>query len=266
MTGKPCLARYLSRLEARRPLSAAARDKLMALPVRREEFAAHRHIIHEGEPTTRSCFLESGFVSCSKGLRDGARQIVSFHVPGDMVDLQSALVMISDHGVFTHTASTVLSIANADILELVETSPEIGRALWFDTLVDAAIYREWTLNVGRRSAVMGTAHLLLELFYRFQAVGMTSGNSFELPTTQADLADALGLSAVHMNRSLQSLRGERLIRTFQRTMTIENMEALVDLAEFDPVYMHPEGPRDHGRPPAWSDTGAIGGRSVGAGA
>jgi CRP-like cAMP-binding protein len=254
----PSLARYAAKLDARTPLSPGARDRLLALPVRREEFSTHRHIVHEGERTTRSFYLESGFVSCSKGLRDGARQIVSFHVPGEMVDLQSALVTVSDHGIYTHAPSAVLSIAHADILDLVEDSPEIGRALWFDTLVDAAVFREWTLNIGRRSAVTGTAHLLLELFFRFKAAGLTNGNAFELPATQADLADALGLSAVHMNRSLQTLRGERLIRTFQRTVTIENMEAMVHLAEFDPSYMHPEGPREplRGRPPRPRDPGA----------
>lgn len=234
---------FLEKLEARRRFSDAARGAFLALPAHEEEVRADRTIVRQGERSTRSCLLREGFLSRSKDLRSGDRQIVAFHVPGDLVDLQSVLVMVADHTILAHVASTVVSMAHADLLDLADRFPEIGRAMWFSTLVDSAIFREWTLNVGRRDAMAGTAHLLLELHYRLRAAGRASDDTFEMPVTQSDLADALGLSAVHVNRSLQSLRGAKLIRTFRRTVEIEDMAGMIELAEFDPTYINPEGPR-----------------------
>lgn len=243
MADRTDLSLYLCKLEKRSPFSEAARTAFLALPVRQEQFPANHTIVSEGGRPTRSCLLTTGFVSRNKSLRNGQRQIVGFHVPGDMVDLQSALVMVADHSIQTHSPSTMLTIAHADLLEIAARFPEVGRTLWFDTLVDAAIFREWTLNVGARTAAAGTAHLLLEMHYRLKTAGLAEDGSFELPVSQAELADAVGISAVHMNRSLQALRGQKLIRTFRKTVTIENMPAMVELAEFTPGYMHPEGPR-----------------------
>ena len=244
MSADAGISPYLAKLDARRPLPEAARKAFLALPLRREEFSANQDILVEGEATHRTCYLQEGFVSRNKSLPDGARQIVSFHLPGDMVDLQSVLLTISDHGISTHVRSVILTLAHGDVLRLAYEFPALGQALWFDTLVDASIFREWTLNVGRRPAVQRLAHLLLELHYRYEAVGLADNGSFELPVTQTDLADALGLSAVHTNRSIQQLRRERLVRTFRGTLTIENMPALIELARFDPLYLHPEGPRE----------------------
>ena len=234
---------YLAKLERRSTLSPPARAAFLAMPGQREEFADNHDILSEGGRPRRSCFVESGFLSRSKGLRDGRRQIVGFHMRGDMVDLQSALVVVADHTITAHTEASLISFAHGDVLKLAADYPEIGRAFWFDTLVDAAIFREWTLNVGQRNATQATAHLLLELHYRFQAVGLVQDDTFELPVTQAELADALGISAVHTNRSLQALRASGLIRTFRKAVTIVDMDGMVKLAEFTDAYMHPEGPR-----------------------
>lgn len=243
MSAHPDTALYLARLERRQPFSERARQAFLALPAQRQCVAADHDFVREGDRPIYSSYLKEGFVSRYKTLRDGSRQIVGFHVPGDMVDLQSALVIVADHGIYSHIACTLIAFAHDDLLDIAEAFPEVGRAFWFDTLSDAAVFREWTFNVGRRSAPKATAHLLLEMHYRFAAIGMSDGESFELPVTQADLADALGISAVHVNRSLQSLRAERLIRTFRKTVTIENMARMIDFAEFDPAYLHPEGPR-----------------------
>jgi CRP-like cAMP-binding protein len=168
---------------------------------------------------------------------------MSFHIPGDLVDLQSALVVVADHGVRTHTATQIVTVAHADILNLAAHYPEIARAFWFDTLIDAAIFREWTVNVGRRNSHERTAHLLLELAALYEAAGLVTDDTFDFPITQSDLSDALGMTSVHLNRILQSMRRERLIRTHARSITIENKAALVALAGFDPGYLHPEGPR-----------------------
>jgi len=119
----------------------------------------------------------------------------------------------------------------------------LGRAFWFDSLVDAAIFGEWTLNVGRRGARERVAHLLLEFAHRLHSVGLSDGKAFVLPVTQADLADATGLSPVHVNRSLKALRVEGLIRMVGKSITIDEPDALERLADFNDLYLHPEGPR-----------------------
>jgi CRP-like cAMP-binding protein len=234
---------FLTKIDSRSEISRGARAALLALTGHRETYDTYRDIVREGERTDRCCLILSGLVSRYKTLRSGGRQIVSFHVAGDMVDVQSCLMMIADHGIRCHTPVEVVTFAHSDILNLVEGYPDLGRAFWFDTLVDAAILREWTLNVGRRSGVERIAHLIMELGYRLQTIGQSDGHQFVLPVTQADIADAVGISPVHVNRSLQTLRAKKLIQTKGRVMTILDEQALSALAGFDPLYMHPEGPR-----------------------
>lgn len=234
---------YLRKVEGRYPLSAKARRALYDLPSNRQTYETYRDIVREGERTTRCCLMESGFVSRYKTLPDGGRQINSFHGPGEMVDLQSSLLLIADHGIRTHMPTTVLTFGCQDLLRLAEEWPEWGRAFWFDTMVDSSIFREWMLNVGRRSAVSRVAHLLLEFAWKFKAIGRSDGKKFALPVTQTDLADAAGLSAVHTNRSIQKLREDGLIRTYGKTVVIEDEEQLMRLASFNSRYLHPEGPR-----------------------
>lgn len=234
---------YLAKLQRRGAISPEAVAAFDGLPATRREFDTFRDIVREGQQTTHSCFLESGVVSRYRTLRNGARQILSFHIRGDMIDLQSVLLPIADHGIRTHVPTRVLEVPHAAILDVAARFPELGRALWFDTLVDAAIFREWTVNVGRRSARERTAHLLLEFQYRLREVGLAEGDTFPMPISQADLSDALGISPVHLSRTLQALRKDRLITMFSRTVVIEDPERMATLAGFDTTYLHPEGPR-----------------------
>lgn len=239
----PSQSLYLDKLERRAPFSAAARQAFLETPTRERTFDTYRDIVREGEPTTHSCFVKRGLVSRYKTLRNGARSIVSFHIAGDMVDLQSSLVLIADHGIRTHVPTTIVEYRHEDILRLAAAHAEIGRAFWFDCLVDASIFREWTLNVGRRTARERIAHLLLEMAWRMKAAGLIDGTAMTFPISQADLADAVGISAVHVNRSLQALRAEGLIRTYGKTIVIERWEEMAEMSDFTPVYLHPEGPR-----------------------
>jgi CRP-like cAMP-binding protein len=216
---------------------------MLAVPARRRDYGTHQDVVREGDEPGHCCFVESGMVSRHKTLRDGNRQIVSFHIAGDMVDLSSALVVVADHGIRTHSTTTIITVPHGDILRLAAEFPELGRAFWYDTLIDAAVFREWTVNVGRRSGLARTAHLLMEFAYRFRAAGMMDGNSFELPVSQADLSDALGISSVHLNRMLQSLRRDGYIRTVSKTVWIQRWDDLVEVAGFTSAYLHPEGPR-----------------------
>ena len=235
---------FLRRIEARHPLSPDARQAFLDLNRKVETIPVNCDIVREGERTIRCALIESGFASRYKALPGGGRQINSFHLPGDMVDLQSALVLVADHGIRTHAPTTILTFDCNDILQLANDWPEWGRAFWFDTIADASVFREWILNVGRRQAVQRIAHLLLELAARFEAIGMSDGRKFTLPVTQQDLADAAGLSPVHTNRSLQKLRESGLIRTYGRTIIIEDVDAMRRMSSFTRLYLHPEGPRE----------------------
>lgn len=234
---------YLTRIEQTRSLSAAAREAFLALPLEQHIYGTYQDFIKEGERPTRSCLIVEGVVSRYKTLRNGRRQISSFHFPGEMVDLHATLLTVADSGMRTHTPTTIVTINCEDILDLAAQYSEWGRAFWFDTLVDASVFREWTLNLGQRTAAARVAHLLLEINARLERIGQSDGRRFVLPITQLDLADAVGLSAVHTNRSIQQLRQSGTIRTQGREVVIEDYASLVAQAGFDPSYLHPEGPR-----------------------
>ena len=245
MSAKPplTLARFVAKLERRTHLPDRERAALLALPVETRRYDALQDLVREGERPWRCSMVESGVVSGCRIMRDGARQILSFHLPGDMVDLQAALMPVADHSAHTLTAAAIVSVAQDDLMALATRFPAILRALWFDTLADAAIQREWTINVGRRTARERTAHLLLEFASRMDAIGMLVDDSFEFPITQAGLADALGLTHVHTNRMVQWLRSQHYIRTVGRMVTIKNWPEMRKLSGFDGAYLHPEGPR-----------------------
>lgn len=241
------IERYLAKIDRAGILSSTARAAFVAIPRLTRDYPNNHDVIEEGQRSTRACLVETGLVSRYRTLQSGVRQIVSFHITADMVDLQSVLFVVTDHAIRTHGPTRIVSLAHHDILAVAEDFPDIARALWFDTLVDAAIFREWTVNVGRRNSRQRTAHLLLELATKFAAVGLLANDTFEFPVTQSDLADALAITSVHLNRIMQWLRGERYIRTHLRSITIENWPDMIALAGFRPGYLHPEGPKLAGR-------------------
>jgi CRP-like cAMP-binding protein len=163
---------------------------------------------------------------------------ILFPYRGDIPDLQSLHLTTMDHALSTVTPSTVAFIQHDDLRALDAAFPRLGDILWRDTLIDAAIFREWINGMGRREARERIAHLLCELFVRMRAVGLTKGNSCQFPLTQSVLGDALGLSTVHINRSLMELRGLGLIVLEKHGLTIPNLEKLQDYASFDPLYLH----------------------------
>jgi len=179
-----------------------------------------------------------GFLCSYKMLPDGERQILSFHVPGEIPDLQSLFLEKMDHALTTIAPSTIAFIPHEAVNVLLEQHFRIARILWREMLIDAAISREWIVNTGSRDAYARISHLLCELFYKLQAVGLTKGTSFNCPITQTEVADATGLSTVHVNRSVQELRGNRLIEWERGTCTILDLQALEDAAMFDLDYLH----------------------------
>lgn len=234
------LAPALRKLEKRVPLSAEDRAAFQSLPLTIKELNAGSYIVRERDQIKNCCILLSGFAFRSKIVGNGGRQILSIHIPGDFVDIQHAMLGTADHNVQLLTTGEIAFVSAAAVKELAFKHPTIGQALWLETLVDGSIFREWIANVGRRDARTRIAHLLCEFAVRLHAAGLTEGHRYELPMTQEQLGDATGLTAVHVNRTMQGLRTDGLISSDKRAITIENWKALTAVGDFDTAYLHPE--------------------------
>ena len=232
------LAPLIRRWERRCPLTDADRAAITALPATRRTFAREAYVVREGEATAECGLLLSGFAYRQKIVRGGSRQIISIHIPGEFVDLQNCLLGEADHNVQALSEAEVALIPKAALAELTNSHPAVGRAMWLDTLIDSSIFREWVVNVGRRDAKTRIAHLLCELALRLQASGTAKERSCEFPLTQEQLGDATGLTAVHTNRVLQSLRQAGLISLTSRTLTVLDWSALKEVGEFNELYLH----------------------------
>src|SRR6202035_1614040 len=199
---------------------------------------AREDVISQGDRTGGVKLLLGGFACRYKTLEDGRRQIVAYFVPGDLCDLRVFILKRMDHSIGAIAPSRIATIAPENVLNLLHTYPTLTTALWWSTLVEEAIAREWIVNVGQRNALERTAHLFCELLYRFRAVGLNQGNSCTLPLTQVELAETLGLSSVHVNRTLQALRRQKLITLEGGTLTIQDLDALKEVSFFNPDYLH----------------------------
>lgn len=236
---------FIAKIETRARLTDAERNAIRTMPQRVVQTAARARIVEEGEKPTQCCMVLEGLVYRTKTAANGQRQIMSFHVPGDMVDLHTVLFKIADHTIETSRGASVVMIPHEVILKTAEDWPAVGRAFWFDTLIDASILRETLLNIGRRDARTRAAHLFCELAVRLKRVGLIeNGAAFSLPLTQIELADALSITPIHMNRVLARFRKEGLVSTDSRTLTLHDWKAMTALGEFDPTYLHLEGPSD----------------------
>jgi CRP-like cAMP-binding protein len=201
-------------------------------------FHAHQDIVHHGDQPSNCNLLLEGMVCRYKVLRSGKRQILSFQFPGDIFDAQSFVLDVMDHAIATLTPCVVALIPHATMRELTETYPRIARAIWKDTLVDAAVFREWLTSVGRRPAYERIAHLMCEVYVRLEMVGLAKDGAVDWPITQAEIGDALGLSNVHVNRSLMDLRSDELITLSKGKLVIHDWEGLKRAGDFDPDYLH----------------------------
>ncbi len=234
--------RLIRKLESIGDLSDEEKRAITSLPLQVREIRRGEDVVREGDVPSECCLLIDGFMFRYKVLPDGVRQVLALHTPGDIPDLQSFHLKKMDHSVAALVHSKAGFIAHGALDKLVREFPSIGVLLWRDTLIDAAIFREWIVNVGQRSALGGLAHLLCEVFVRLRAVGLVTDHTCELPLTQSELADALGVSAVHVNRTLQELRGEGLIEFQSRHLTILDWPRLKAAAMFDPAYLHLRDP------------------------
>lgn len=199
--------------------------------------AAGADIVREHSHPLQSTLLISGFSARYSTLRDGGRQITEINVSGDFIDLHSLLMKQMDHGVLALTDCVIANAPHARLIELTERHPHLARLLWLDTIIDAAIHRQWLVAMGRRSGLSHLAHLVCELYLRLRAAGQAGDMAFDLPLTQSVLGDALGLSTVHVSRLITELRGEGVVNWSGRRVEILDWHRLAEIAEFDATYL-----------------------------
>jgi CRP-like cAMP-binding protein len=227
------------RLGARAPLSDEDRRALLALPYEQRTYQPATYVIREGQPARRNCdFIQDGFAYRQKLAANGARQIVSLHLRGDFLDLQHLFLNTADHNVQALTELKVVGIEREALQTIVLERPAVGRAVWVDSLVDSSIYREWVLNVGRRDARARIAHVLCEFTLRMKAAGFVSDGGFELPLTQEQLADVVGLTTVHVNRTLKSLQNDGIVHRDKRHISFKDWAAAASVGDFSALYLH----------------------------
>ncbi len=228
------LVRKLSAFVA---LSDEELSALEALNLRRRSFVAGRDLIHQGQSDQAAYILTSGWACSYKILNDGERQVVDFQIPGDFLGLRSVLLHVSDHSIEPVTDIEVTEIGAPDLLKSFARTPRLAAAILWSASRDEAMVVEHLVDLGRRTAAERMAHFLLELGVRLKLVGLTNGKGYACPLTQYLLADALGLSAVHVNRVLRQLREDGLVTFRNGLVTFEDYDRLIAFANFDPTYL-----------------------------
>ena len=227
---------WIRQLERSTPLLDFEREALRAVPVKVRKLEPHTDIVCDGDKPTQCCMIIDGFCWRYKMTSGGNRQILSVHMPGEMPDLQSLHLTSMDHTLASITRAEIGLVAHQSLRELTRRFPHLTDALWRSTLIDSAIFRQWLVGLGARTAYQRIAHLFCEMAVR-QAVGNEPAQSIVLPLTQIELGDALGLSAVHVNRSLRDLREAGLALVERGVVQILDYEGLKRAGDFDPGYL-----------------------------
>jgi len=233
---------FARKLSAFVALSDQDLTALSDIHARRRRFPAGRDMIHQGQHKQSAFILAEGWVCSYKNMANGSRQIVGFKIPGDFLGLRTVLLRTSDHNVEPVTPIEASEISATDLLNIFAERPRLSTAVLWTASRDEAILVEHLIGLGRRNAAERTAHFLLEMAARLKLVGLGSKDGYACPLSQYLMADALGLSSVHVNRVLRELREAGLV-TFQNGMvTFDNFEGLVSFADFDRAYLDHDGP------------------------
>ena len=235
----------VTKLETFAQLGAEDIGAIEALSRNPKPYRAEQVLIHEGSSIGHVCLIVEGLACRYKLLPGGRRQIMGYLIPGDLCDVHFVVFNKPDHSVALVGDSTVVKIPTHKIMELIVRYPRIERALSLASLIDNAILREWLLNIGQRDALQKLSHLFCEMSVRLKAIGRVhEDGSFDLPANQVTLADTIGLTSVHINRTLQRLRTDGLIRLRHRRLTILDMNRLAAIAGFDESYLRMRRPLD----------------------
>jgi CRP-like cAMP-binding protein len=228
----------VKRLRISTDLSAEDVEAIHALPIKVKEYAAEQAVVRDGQRPTDCCLIVDGFCVRSKTIASGRRQILSIHIPGEVPDLMSLYLRVMDHDLTTLTPCTLGFISHQVLHQLYRRRPIVGEVFWRDTLIDAAKFREWIVNVGQRPAPARLANVIVELRERLKAIGKVTGSSFDMPLTQEQIGEALGMSGVHANRVIKQLRGDGILDLNRGRVMVLDEARLMELAEFDDRYLH----------------------------
>lgn len=235
---KDLLQPFFLKLQARDVLGLQEQQAIAEAAGERMLFAAGDDLVSEGDRPANSMLVIKGYTCRYRLTAEGRRQITALHLPGDFVDLQSFLLKEMDHSVGALTQCTIITFPHARLVKVTERFPHLTRMLWLLTLLDGAVHREWLVGMGSLSASQRTAHLICEVYERLAMIGLAGNGQFDFPVTQAAMADAIGISTVHINRVLQELRQRDLIVWDGGRVKIRDLPALAAAAEFDDRYLH----------------------------
>jgi len=229
---------HLKKLRQRTDIDPEEERAIRELVTETRTIPADHILIRAGEELTNSILLLDGWMARSKDMATGERQVTELHVSGDFPDLHGFTLKRLDHDVITYSECKIGVVPHDRLLEITRKFPHIARVYWFSTNVDAAITRELALSLGQRSAISRMAHLFCELYVRLKVVDRTDGDRYQFPLTQRELSECLGLTVVHVNRTLQELRRKQLVEFENRNLTILDRKGLESVAEFDPAYLY----------------------------
>lgn len=238
-SNRSALELFLNRLTSHSPLNEEERAKILALPTSPFELAQHADIARTGEMLDCVCLVAEGLIGRFGQREDGGRQFVSVHVPGEMVNLSSLMLPPSAIVLHALTGSSILRVPHDSLRDLSFRYPAIAAAFWRDCVLDTGILAQWVINLGSRQARSRLAHLFCEFSVRYRLMDQSDGRTFRLPMTQEQLGDALGLTPVHINRTLQGLRGDGMVSFERGRVEVLDPQLLEATAEFDPGYLMP---------------------------
>jgi CRP-like cAMP-binding protein len=232
--------KHLMKLRARDTISAAEEAFIRSGVREIMKVRAGSTAVREGQRVNYSTILISGIAARVQSMPDGTSQILELHVPGDFTDLHSFTLKYLDHDVVAISDCSLAVVPHAHLQEMTERFPHLTRVYWFGTNLDASINREWEVSLGSRDALSRMAHVFCELYIRFDLVDLVRGGTFDFPVTQQQLAEMVGITPVHANRTLQQLRGKGLVEFARGLATIPDLDRLMDVARFNPAYLYLE--------------------------
>lgn len=232
----------LRKLKEHSTLDAGDIAELRGLTTAERVLQPNEDFIRQGDRPRVSALVISGMVARYHLLPDGRRQYLSYHLAGDLPDAQALFIEHMDHAICAIGAATLVSIPHREITAVFDRRPTLGFAIWRETLIDAAIFREAITNNSARTMPSRMAHLFCELFYRAQMTGLTHGNVFVAPISLSQLGETLGMSLATVNRTLSELRDSRAVDFRNGELTVSNFDRLADIGQFDPRYLHLKRP------------------------
>lgn len=231
---------HLKKLRIRDDISAEEEQAIRGSISDIRDYPQDKVIIRRGQELSESILLLDGWMARTKDLAHGGRQISELQFSGDFTDLHAFTLKRLDHNIATITRCRVAILPHERLRALFDRLPHLARVYWLMTNIDASIHREWTVSLGQRSAISRTAHLFCEILERLNVVGLSEPDGYELPLTQQELGECLGLTSVHVNRTLQEMRRRNLITLENRKLTILDLQALRSVGDFNPDYLYLE--------------------------